>query len=691
MKRGAIATTITVLTLFFLFIADFKPFVLTELKSLDLRFRLRGARRPPDQIVIVTIDEKSLDREGRWPWDREKIAKLIEKLSRSRAIGIDLGFFESSENDQKLASALKAVSKKAVLGYFLHIMPLPLGRKPHISEEEISKAQYSLIQIDEPPNPGTVIEAYAPELSVRSLTRNVAKLGYFNVFRDKDGTIRRYPLAIMWNGTALAPLAVQIAAIARSEESFIYIDRFGIEEVGIGEIGIPSTLKGMLFINYYGPPQSFKYISATDVLSGKVPEGFFEGKIVIIGATAMGLFDNHVSPFSNTYPGPEIHATVVANIMERNFLLPAPHLFYITLLLILIFSLSSMLSVWKGSLSAGMATTALLSAGYITAGILLFSKNIIINLTYPTLSLIVSNLVNSILKHQAETKEKGRLKSAFSHYLSPELVDEIIKDPNMLKLGGHKRRATVLFADIREFTAISESTDPEKLVSALNLHFDAMTQIILEHGGFVDKFIGDCIMAVFGVPIETEDHPTKAVLAAIRMVKKTREISKIWRENIGYPLKIGIGINTGEMLVGNIGSTRRLNYTVMGDSVNVASRLEGLCKLYGVNIIISETTASSVKNIPLRKLDCIKVKGKRKGLMIYEVPVDPLPQELIENFEKGLNLYMNGNWKEAANRFAKCLEIRPDDGPSQEFIKRCRKFIKNPPRNWNGIYTMESK
>lgn len=518
------------------------------------------------------------------------------------------------------------------------------------------KAQYDIAQLDADMKNTPIPKAFYPEIGLEAFIKNVGRLGYFNVFRDVDGAVRSYPMAIAYGDFVLASLAIQAVSQANGDDNFIYVTNIGVEDLGIGDKSIPVTLDGRLFINYYGPPKTFKYVSASDVIRKRVPKEFFKGKIVVVGATALGLFDNHVTPFSRVYPGPEIHATVISNLIKDDFLVPLKHNVPITVSLILLFSVITFFLLWKTSEIVATLASLIVGSGYIFLTIVAFNKGKLINVTYPTLSLIGSHFLNLIMKYQEQSRQRKRIKQAFSHYLHPKLVEEIDKNPQYLSLGGEKREVSVLFSDIRNFTTISERLDPEILVHLLNKHFSEMTRIIVKYNGFVDKFIGDCVMAVFGVPIPVKNHAYYAVKAGIEMVKSAKKLSKEWKQETGYPLHIGVGINVGTVLVGNIGSAERLNYTVLGDTVNLASRLEGQCKTYGVSIVASEFIIDQLPDeseIAYRKLDFIKVKGKTEPVTIYEILVDPVDKDIIKLYEQALILYKKRNWKRAIKLFKK--------------------------------------
>ncbi len=619
MKREIISTLILSALLAASFILGFPPMEHLELKSIDARFALRGKRTPPGNVVIVAIDEKSLKREGRWPWPRSKIALLLEKLSAAHAVAVDVGFFEPGKGDERLASALKRMREKAVLSYFLHTRPVPTKTSDFYGST-LEKAVYPVARIPSSPFP----EMSTPELGPRTLFESVERIGYFNIFRDRDGITRRYPMVLMFKKRPLAPLAVQTVACALNDDPFIMASRTQAE-AGVGDVSVPITPAGMAFLNFYGPPKSFTHISASDLMEGRVPASVLKGKIVVLGATATGLFDNHATPFGNSFPGPEIHATAVANLITGSFLKPPGNSPLITLIATFSLPMIVCLATAEGA-AAGLFVMLLSCTGYLLAAQFLFSRDILINLSYPTVSPVLSYILNLSLRYSRERGERKILRDAFSRYLHPKIVEEIVKNPGSLRLGGEKREITVLFADIRGFTSTCESADPERMVEALNLFFSEMTETITRHGGLVDKFIGDCVMAVFGAPLPARDHRERATEAAVEMAKRAEAISETWEKLTGHPLKIGIGIATGDAVVGNVGCKGRLNYTVLGDAVNLASRLEAKCREFSPRetfIIACSRTVEGVKNVYFRRLGEVSVKGKKRPVEIYEIAWRP--------------------------------------------------------------------
>jgi len=319
------------------------------------------------------------------------------------------------------------------------------------------------------------------------------------------------------------------------------------------------------------------------------------------------------------------------------------------------------------------------------------------NMIYPVLTMLTIYLGITIYRYVTEEKEKKKIRGAFQYYLTASVVNEILKDPSKLKLGGDKKHLSVMFSDIRGFTSISEKLSPEELVRLLNEYLTAMTDIVFKYDGLLDKYIGDAIMAVFGAPLDQPDHASRACRVALEMMAELRRLREKWAAEGRPDVNIGVGINSGDMVVGNMGSEMRFDYTVMGDSVNLASRLEGTNKEYGTNIILSEFTYEIVKDeFICRQLDAVRVKGKKKPVRIFELlgDIDDKPQwqEFLARFEAGLEKYREGKWDEAITAFGRVLELKPEDFTSQMYIERCESLKENPPEGeWEGVFTMTKK
>lgn len=650
-KRIGIAVTLLVIVIYFT-----SPAILDlgELKALDLRFKARGVREAGHRVVIVAIDEKSVDELGRWPWPRSRIAELIRTVSDggAKAIGFDTVFSEPDQNsglntiralkeragalgldgsllgylktmerdldtDSKLVEAVKH-SEKVVLGYFFHFA----DDSNNSEKNELDKGSYSFVKYMSEKVPPSVREASSVERNIRPIEDAAKDVGYFNIPPDKDGIIRWYPLAVKYGDKYYSPLALQLVRKYLGDQPLsIVMADYGVAQIRLGDTIIPSDEQGRLLVNYYGPQKSFKHYSFVDVVKARVPPDTFKDKIVIVGATETGIFDMRATPFESVYPGVEIHATVAENIIRQDFIARPNWLSIFDILTILLIGLSLIFLIHKLHAISSLIFTAFLMVGYFYFDRYLFIENgLWLNTIFPFLTFISVYTAITVYSYVSEEKEKKKIKGAFRYYVTSSVMDEILMHPEKLKLGGEEKDLTVIFSDIRDFTSISEKLPPDVLIRQMNEYLTAMTEVVFKYEGYLDKYIGDAIMAVYGTPIEQEDHALKACFSAIEMMEKLKELQKKW-ENEGLPvIKIGIGINSGNMIVGNMGSQNRFNYTVIGDNVNLASRLEDLTKSYGVPIIISESVYNKIKDVFLcRELGSVKVKGKEIATKIYEL------------------------------------------------------------------------
>ena len=497
-----------------------------------------------------------------------------------------------------------------------------------------------------------------------ALFRKFSKVGFVNVTTDADNIIRKIPTHI---------------------QNFY---NFGSRVSNITEI--PSPLR----INYTGPAGTYLTVSLIDVLHGNIPQDLIANKYVLIGATADSLRDVLKTPFG-PMPGVEIHANIINTILQKDYLHELSPLW--SFLLIALITIGAILEVafirnFIQLLLIVLGTILLISI----IGISLFSIGILIPLLYFLLTFIITSAATLAYQYVNESKEKQFIRKSFQYYLSPDVVHELIQNPHKLSLNGEKRKVTILFSDIRGFTTLSETMTPEELTHFINEYLTAMTDIIMDNKGMVDKYIGDAIMAFWGAPVENENQTHDAAIAAMQMSARLVELNNEWKlRNIPH-LGIGVGINTGEVVVGNMGSSKRFNYTIMGDEVNFASRLEGINKMYGTSSLISESTAAELVNNDsffLRELDMVMVKGKKEPKKIFEL-ITTLgknsAERLLQDFTKARALYTEGKWHEAITAFEYILTYQ-DDPPSKTFIERCKEFITTPPSNWNGVYEFHSK
>jgi len=710
-----------------------------ELKTLDARFLSRGKIPTSNQVVLVTIDEKSLDELGRWPWTRVRMAQVLDALVKAevKVVGFDIVWAEPDENSQLkvlteikqkltelkvanpnleryIAKALQeadsdriladslARSQRAVLGYFFHFSPRESsGGQEGPAKEMPPLTSFNLVKFtSEEAARVPVFEAVHAEVNIPVISQAAEGAGYFNIFPDPDGTVRWAPLVIKYQDRFYSSLSLAVLQKFQDNSPLaLRIAEYGVDQVRLGKVSIPANEEGRLLINYRGPQKTFPHYSATDVIHGRVPEKAFQGKIALVGATAIGIYDMRVTPFEHVYPGLEIHANVIDSILQNQFLYRPNWATLVDILVIAVVGLilGGLLPRFKahwGALVGGALFLSVLALGQY----LFETQGVWMNLTYPSLNLVFIYLGVTGYRYMTEEKEKKRIRGAFQYYLTASVVEEMLRNPDKLKLGGEKKDLTVLFSDIRGFTSISERMTPDGLVKFLNEYLTKMTDVVFKYDGLLDKYIGDAVMAVWGAPLDQPDHARRACLTALDMLDELHRLQKKWSAE-GLPvLNIGIGVNAGPMVVGNMGSDRRFNYTVMGDSVNTGSRLEGLNKVYGTNIIVSQTTLEKVQEeFIARELDLVRVKGKGQPVKIFELlslvkTASTDQRALADGFHAALAEYRKRNWDKALEAFQKVLAQFPHDGPAKLYLERSETLSKNPPpADWDGVYTMTTK
>jgi len=701
-KLGPIQITLLVTIVAIVFYALNPSFLnLLELKFYDLRFKSRGPEKPGDEIVIVKIDEESIRTIGRWPWSREHWAKLIERLTEweVKVIGIDAIFAEkeSTAADSQLAQAIDE-SGSVVLGYFF------LTSEGEIRELKegylggdvgpVGPQKIPILFRDQKAKEVPVLEALYMRSNIEIISEKAKALGFFNVVPDDDGTVRWVPLVIKFLKNCYPALAIQILNeyLENPQPPLLRVADFGLERVQLGDIVIPTDKTGRLLINYRGGRNSFRGHSFANVIAGEVPKEEFRGKIVLVGATAIGIYDARVTPFDAGLPGVEIHATVIDNILRRDFILRPGWVQAVEIPAIIVMALiPGLLFLRLSPLRAASISMGLLFIYILTNWYLFTSQRVWINLVYPILGFCGVFVATTVYQYFTEEREKRKIRNAFQFYVSAGVVDEILKDPGKLKLGGERKVLTVLFSDIKGFSYLSETLAPDTLSKLLNLYLTPMTVTVFKYQGTLDKYMGDAIMAIFGAPLEQNDHAEKACHTAIDMVGALKGLHKRW-EIDGIPeISIGIGINTGPMSVGNMGSNMLFDYTVVGDHVNLGSRLEKLNREYGTNIIISEFTHRHIQDkFTCRELDIVRVRGRKEPVRIFELlgRDEPFPKwsAFKRFFEQGLMAYRSQRWDDGIGGFGEALKIRPDDGPAKLYLQRCMQLReKSPSPKWDGI------
>jgi adenylate cyclase len=738
-------TAAAILAVVGLFAAQVPILDMIELKTYDLRLKSRARQQPSPAIVLALIDEKSLDIEGRWPWPRSRIARLVDLLSADGAavIGFDIGFLEPDENtrlgfidrlgrqvrdldirddrldefiadsrkhadnDRALAEAIRRSPATVVLGYFFHMNPAELDYRipPDEIERQIDRiepSKYPFVLYTDPEiDSAPFIQAYAPESNLEMLSQAADSAGYYSVKSDPDGVVRWMPLVIKCGKHIYPPLAVSCAwHYVGKPQMMVEVSRYGVEGIRMGPGFIPTDESGQLLINYIGPPKTFPHISISDILAGGIPEGTFTDRIVLVGATAMGTHDLRSTPVSPLFPGVEIHATVIDNILMQDFMTkPRWSRIYDLMAIVLLGVLTGLALPRMNAVKGVMFAAGLFVLHILFAQWLFIHSEVWLNIVYPLMVVVLTYTALTVFYYVTEERERKKLKGTFRQYVAPLVIEEMLKEPGQLKLGGEEKVLTVLFCDLEGFTGYSERYAPHQMITFLSEYFEKMSEHIFAHWGTLKEYVGDELMAFFGAPLEQPDHAQRACAAALDMKHTLQALREEWSRVGRPPLRARTGINSGPMLVGNLGSKYRFAYGALGDHVNLGSRLEGLNREYGTEILIGQNTARLVEaDFHLREIDMVRVKGRKEVVRIYELLArieTQLPQEMqpaLSAYAAGLDAYRRQRWDEALACFEQALAHRPEDTPSRTMIRRCRIYQQTPPpADWDCVFEQTHK
>jgi adenylate cyclase len=716
-----------------------------ELRTYDFRVRIRGASEPLREVVVAAIDEKSLDAEGRWPWPRSKIAALVDALSEggARVIAFDVAFAESdpstdvavvreverkvqalgiqderltefiedrrqrADNDARLARAIERSSAAIVLGYFFHLRQADLGYPldPEEIEERVRRigpSRFPVIasraaSLDAVP----FVRAYAPQPNLEALSEVASSSGYFSVMSDPDGVLRWFPVAIQAGEDVFPSLALLSAWEYLGRPALVLrVGDYGVEGVTLGGRWIPTHESGQLLVNYMGPPHTFRHVSVTDILREKVEPGAFAGKIVLVGATAVGTHDLRATPFSPVHPGTEIHANVIDNILSGRLLERPQWWKILDLLAVVLLTVFVGVVIPRMGALRGLVVQSTLFGGYALFAVWLFAAfGVWISMVHPLLAISVNYTGLTTYRYLTEERERRKIKSTFSQYVAPVVVEEMLKNPQALRLGGEEKDLTVLFSDLEGFTTYTERHTPREMIEILSEYYGRVTEQVFAHEGTLKEYVGDELMAFFGAPFDQPDHAERACRAALGMRDTRLALNAEWA-HLGRPqLRARTGVNSGPMLVGNLGSKYRFAYGVLGDQVNLGSRLEGLNRVYGTEILIGENTAALVADkFVLRELDAVRAKGKTQAIRVHElvaVTRTSLPrgqETALALYATGLDAYRAQRWHDALALFEEALSAWPEDGPSRAMAERCRAYGNAPPlEHWDGVYEQTLK
>ena len=646
-----------------LYAARIEPFESFSLRFNDVNFHLQKKEPHPD-IIFVAVDEPSVNRFGRWPWNREIVAQGLEQLAAADVVLLDMIFSEPTlpDLDRRLGDAV-AAQKNSVCGFFLR----------HRSTQTVDPLQEELLvdsaldllqsQVARTGTPRFVHGPYA-EINIASILESCTMSGTFSTLRDSDQLFRSYPIAFYYNDHLYPSLGVQGLRLYLDKD----IQREDGTLVDLGGYPIALDEKGFVRLNYYDQ-ERYRTISFEDLIDGKYGSDYFKHKIVIVGITDVGSSDVRATPMG-AMNGPLLHYTFISNVLSSHLIFEPRS---VAPVLIVLFALLPMVMLFLSERIGVRVVVYGVSymLTYLVIRWMFVAETVYIDAFFPLNALLMSAIAVEIAAFRRQ-EVKGRfIQSAFSNYLSPQLLHKLIANPGTLTLGGEKKELSILFSDIRSFTTISEGMPPQELTSMLNRYFTPMTESVLEHGGMLDKYIGDAVMAFFNAPVDLENHPDEVCACALDMMRKLKALNEVFAEE-GLPhINIGIGINTAEVVVGNMGSTRRFNYTVIGDGVNLASRVEGLNKTYHTNILITEFTKARISSVFLtRRLEAVKVKGKEEAVLLYELMQDtPENRELKVAFEEALDVFEAGHRDEARGMF-KTIADTFDDNVSRLFAQR---------------------
>jgi adenylate cyclase len=664
-----------------------------EWKSWDARLRLfADPARAGQDIVLILVDQYSLDVYGKqqglsWPWPREMYAYLINYLQAGKAAAcfIDIAMTEGSAivgDDEKLAGAVAAAGNV--------FFPIALSTEEKESDENAVGFLRRFSIPGWPVSPPKAADRFRSVTVPLEVFLKTAKgVGNVRVNPDGDGIYRRMPPTFAFRDLVLPSVPLALSEFIGS---------------GPDPSSVPLDETGQMIIRFWGPAgTSYRtYPIATLINSWaqmqegqnpQIPPQEFAGKIVLVGLSAVGLHDIKSSPLSAVISGVEIQAAALDTLYHRNFIRPLPAIFSSAFVLLLALltglAVSSLGKIWAvtGAFVAFLAVPA-------AAACAAFAAKYWLEFVFPLTAVLLTLIGASVLNYSIEGRQRRFIKGVFSHYLSPAVIDRLIENPRLLQLGGEEREITSFFSDVAGFTPISEKLTPHELVALLNAYLSEMTDIILDEGGTLDKYEGDAIVAFWNAPLDDPNHALRACRAALACQKRLGEIEPDFQRRFGHGIRSRIGLNTGPGVVGNMGSSRRFDYTAMGDTVNLAARLESACKQYQVSILVGESTFERVKDkIVGREVDWVRVVGKKRPVRIFELIGDignvaPDEAENVRLFHQALDLFRSRRWDDAIERF-RALAGDPLAGI---YLERCLSFKKDPPPgDWDHVFGLKTK
>lgn len=700
----------------------------------DARVRLTTPGTVDPRIVIVDIDDKTLKEQGQWPLPRDKFAQMVDQLFNLyhvKLVAFDVSFPEADrsqdlalldrlssgplqgdqaflkqaadvrpklERDKLFAASIQ--HRPVVLGYTFYGEHVPGGDRkvgllspPAIPD---ARGQYPLVQF-----PKAV--GYTTNLPI--LAQAAASQGFYSNSVDDDGSIRWADQLTEFDGSVYVSLDLAVLQVLQNNAPVSFSFDGGVQDMGhleditVGNAVIPVDDQMRSLVPYRGGYRSFPYVSATDVINGVASAATLKDAVVYVGTSAAGLQDIRVTPMSSVFPGVEVHANFLSGVLDGRVMNAHPQYLRGAQILLLLFI--SLLVTWV-AMTKSVITGTLVMLG--TALVVLFGDfalwkyaAVVFPLASPLIFLLLLFVLHSLYGFFVESRGKRHLSRMFSQYIPPELVEEMDTRKETASMESESRELTVMFADVRDFTSISEAMQPKDLSQLMNEYLTPMTHLIHTHRGTIDKYMGDAIMAFWGAPLHYPEHARYAVENALDMTDKLKELNESFKQR-GWPeLRIGVGLTTGVMSVGDMGSQFRRAYTVMGDAVNLSSRLEGLTKEYKVQIICSEMTKDAAPDFIYMELDRVRVKGKEKPVAIYEPlgkadAADKNLRALLTRHKQALTVYRNQDWDSAEREFFALQQASPGRTLYAMYLDRVAYFKNHPPgAGWDGVFTFKTK
>ena len=710
-------------------VIDPLPLEEVRLRTFDFYQRLRPRQPVARPVTIVDIDEASLKEIGQWPWPRTIVADLVTQLTQLGAVAIafDVIFAEPDRmspsiaatsfrdldeetrdklrtlpsNDEVLAEAIRR--SRVVVGQVGSAMPAPRS-----AAESALQTGFAV----RGPDPSPFLVTFAGLLrNVPTIEQAAAGRGVFSIRPERDGIVRRVSVIMQAQGSMVPSLSMELLrVVTNSGAILVRTDEAGVQSVAVPGLEVPTDQNGRFWV-HFDRSDPARYVSAKDVLQGRMPRDNIEGKLVLIGTSAAGLLDIKTTPVEAAMPGVEVHAQILESVLANSLLTYPNYAIGAELLVAVLVGLAIIILAPMLRASTVIALGAVVIAALIGASWYLFSQyNLLIDFTYPLMSSLFVYLTLIFINYFKEQKQRQQIRAAFGFYLSPALVEQLARSPEKLVLGGEERRMTILFSDVRGFTRISEhyKHDPQGLTRLMNRFLTPLTNAIIERKGTIDKYIGDAIMAFWNAPLDDPQQEIHACEAALEMLARADKLNQEFKREATLnggkymPLNVGIGLNTGPCVVGNMGSDFRFNYSVLGDTVNVASRLEGRTKDYRVPIIIGAGTEQRAKEkFATIEIDRIQVKGKTQPETVFtvlgraELRDDPNFRELNELTAGMLQAYREQDWTRALERIELCRKAAERFGIGafyDMYAQRIEAFRRDPPpSDWDGVYEAESK